>query len=51
VLAAAARQLLAWAVEGSLVIEAAHRLPLDDVGEAHRLLDSRTSLGKVVLVP
>lgn len=50
-LAAAARQLLAWAVDGSLVIEIAHRLPLDGVGEAHRMLASRASLGKVVLVP
>jgi NADPH2:quinone reductase len=49
--AAAARRLLAWIEEGSLAVEAAHRLRLDEVGRAHELLATRANLGKVVLVP
>ncbi len=36
---------------GRLRVDIGHRFPLDEVGEAHRLLESRGTMGATVLVP
>jgi NADPH2:quinone reductase len=44
-------QLLSWLGEGKLKIQVGHTLPLKDIRQAHELLASRQSYGKVVLLP
>ena len=48
---AARRQLLEWIEAGELAISISRRFPLEEAAEAHRLLESRASTGKVVLMP
>lgn len=43
--------LLKWYSEGKLAAPKVQTLPLSEVGEAHRLLESGQTIGKVVLVP
>ncbi|RJT39274.1 zinc-binding alcohol dehydrogenase family protein [Mesorhizobium waimense] len=43
-------ELFQLAASGQLVVTTGARLPLDQVSEAHRLLDDRRSTGKVVLM-
>lgn len=49
--AAARRHLLEWIEAGELAVSISRRLPLAKAAEAHRLLESRASTGKVVLLP
>jgi NADPH:quinone reductase-like Zn-dependent oxidoreductase len=51
VLSEAMARLLAWAEEGKLVAPPVTRFPLDQVAEAHRAIESGTTVGKLVLVP
>jgi NADPH2:quinone reductase len=44
-------KLFHLAANGALVVTTGGRFPLDQVSEAHRLLEDRRSTGKVVLVP
>ena len=44
-----ARDLFAWLATGELSLRIDRELPLDDAAEAHRLLESRTTAGKLVL--
>jgi NADPH2:quinone reductase len=44
-------RLFAAVADGSLSIDIGHRFPLADAAEAHRLIESRASTGKIVLVP
>jgi NADPH:quinone reductase len=44
-------QLLCWIGEGKIKIQVGHTLPLGEVRQAHGLLASRQSYGKVVLLP
>ncbi|HEY8186730.1 MAG TPA: NADPH:quinone oxidoreductase family protein [Pyrinomonadaceae bacterium] len=45
------RTLLAWIIEGKLKIQIGHTFPLSEVRQAHELIASRQSYGKIVLVP
>jgi len=49
--AVARRQLLEWLEAGELKLAVSRRLPLAEAAEAHRLLEGRSTLGKVVLLP
>ncbi|MFL5347744.1 MAG: medium chain dehydrogenase/reductase family protein [Hyalangium sp.] len=51
ILAEAMARLLAWVEEGKLVAPPVTRFPLDQVAEAHRAIESGTTVGKLVLVP
>ena len=51
ILAEAMARLLAWVEEGKLTAPPVTRFPLDQVAEAHRALESGTTVGKLVLVP
>lgn len=50
-LRASLSELFQLAASGRLQVAIGGRFPLEQVGEAHRLLDERRSTGKVVLVP
>ena len=45
------KQLLGWIDQGKLRMQVGHTLPLEDIREAHELISSRQSYGKIVLVP
>ncbi len=44
-------RLLGWLGQGKLKIQIGHTLPLADIREAHELIASRQSYGKIVLTP
>ncbi len=46
-----AEELFDWVRRGLLKVHVAARIPLADGAEAHRLLESRTTTGKVLLIP
>lgn len=46
-----AKDVLTWVGDGSLKTQIAHTLPLHKAAEAHRLLESRQTVGKVLLIP
>jgi NADPH:quinone reductase len=46
----ARRTLIAWAADGTLQFRISHTLPLAAAAEAHRLIESRGTVGKIVLV-
>jgi NADPH2:quinone reductase len=48
--ATARRELLAWVESGELEISISRRFPLAEAAEAHRLLEGRSTTGKVVLL-
>ena len=48
--ARARRDLVTWAADGSLRFRVSRTLPLAEAAEAHRLIESRGSVGKIVLV-
>ncbi|MBB6411676.1 quinone oxidoreductase family protein [Mesorhizobium sangaii] len=50
-LKASLSELFQMAASGRLQVTIGGRFPLDQAGEAHRLLDERRSTGKVVLIP
>ena len=45
------KQLLSWIEQGKLKMQVGHVLPLAEIREAHELIASRGSYGKIVLVP
>ena len=45
----ARRDLLSWIEDGTLKVSISLRLPLEQASEAHRLLESRVTTGKVIL--
>ena len=51
VLSASLSELFQLAASGRLQVAIGGRFPLDQAGEAHRLLEGRRSTGKVVLMP
>lgn len=51
VLEDAMRALLGWLSEGKLTAPPVRTYPLDEVADAHRALESGTTVGKLVLVP
>jgi NADPH2:quinone reductase len=48
--AQARRDLVAWATDGSLRFRISQTLPLAQASEAHRLIESRRTIGKLVLI-
>ena len=50
-LQASVGQLLSWLGAGKLKIQVGHTFALDEIREAHELLASRQSYGKIVLLP
>jgi NADPH:quinone reductase len=45
------RHLIEWLEAGELRLSISHRLPLAQAAEAHRLLEGRATMGKVILLP
>src|SRR4026207_498808 len=45
------KQLLGWIEQGKLKMQVGHTLPLAQIREAHELISSRRSYGKIVLMP
>jgi NADPH:quinone reductase len=43
--------LFAWIAAGWLDVRIGHRFPLAEAADAHRLLESRQTTGKVLLIP
>jgi NADPH:quinone reductase len=50
-LAQRAGEVLGWVRDGSLAVRVERELPLAQAAEAHRLLESRATSGKLLLVP
>jgi NADPH2:quinone reductase len=50
-LLARANDVLGWVADGSLKVRIDRELPLSEAAEAHRLLESRATTGKLLLVP
>ena len=46
-----AREVFSWIAEGKLRLRIDRQIPLCDAAEAHRLLESRQTVGKVLLIP
>jgi NADPH:quinone reductase len=46
-----AGDVLGWVAEGKLTVRIFRELPLAQAGEAHRLLESRATAGKLLLIP
>jgi NADPH:quinone reductase len=46
-----AADVLGWVADGSMTIPNTHLLPLDDAPLAHRLIEQRSHIGKIVLLP
>lgn len=46
-----ASELFAWIAQGWLQVRIGERVPLPDASGAHRLLESRSTTGKVLLIP
>lgn len=49
--ATARRHLIEWLEAGDLAVSISRRFPLAEAAEAHRLLESRATTGKVILLP
>jgi NADPH:quinone reductase len=47
----ARRTLIEWAADGSLQFRVNRTLPLAEAAEAHRLIEGRGTIGKLVLTP
>ena len=45
------RQLFEWVAQGNLTMQVGHVMPLEQIREAHELIASRQSYGKIVLTP
>lgn len=48
---AAVRDLFTWVERGELRVQIEHELPLSQAAEAHRLMASRQTTGKLLLIP
>jgi NADPH:quinone reductase len=46
-----ARDVLNWVADGSLKVHIAQTLPLAKAADAHHLIESRKTLGKILLIP
>jgi NADPH2:quinone reductase len=46
-----AADVLGWVADGTLDVRIGARLPLADAAEAHRMLESRSTTGKLLLIP
>jgi NADPH2:quinone reductase len=46
-----ASEVLEWIVKGELVLHIGEKLPLAEAAEAHRRLEARKTMGKVLLIP
>jgi NADPH2:quinone reductase len=46
-----AAELFSWIAEGEITPRIAARYPLSEGGDAHRLLESRGAVGKILLIP
>ncbi len=46
-----ANDLFAWIREGRIRLEPSKIFPLSEGADAHRLLESRQSTGKIILIP
>ncbi len=46
-----AGDVLGWVASGQIKLHIGHELPLSDAPEAHRLLESRATTGKLLLIP
>lgn len=46
-----AREVLNWMAEGTLTVNIDRIMPLTEVAEAHRLLEARQVIGKIVVLP
>jgi NADPH2:quinone reductase len=46
-----ANELFGWVADGSLRVRIDHEYPLRDAAEAHRALESRRTMGKLLLLP
>jgi NADPH2:quinone reductase len=46
-----AHELLTWVARGELDVRVDREVPLADAPEAHRALEGRATMGKVLLVP
>jgi NADPH2:quinone reductase len=46
-----AGDVLGWVAEGKLTVRIFRELPLAQAGEAHRILESRATAGKLLLIP
>ena len=46
-----AGDVLGWVASGQLKLHIGHELPLSEAPEAHRLLESRATTGKLLLIP
>jgi NADPH2:quinone reductase len=46
-----ANTVLGWVADGTLQLRIDRELPLSQAAEAHRLLESRETSGKVLLIP
>jgi NADPH2:quinone reductase len=44
-------ELFAWVRDGQLNVRIDRTLPLDQAADAHRALESRATMGKVLLIP
>ncbi|KLD79017.1 zinc-binding alcohol dehydrogenase family protein [Xanthomonas hyacinthi] len=45
------KRLIEWVTSGAVSIKISQTLPLEQAAEAHRLIESRTSTGKIILKP
>jgi NADPH2:quinone reductase len=46
-----ASEVLEWIAKGELVLHIGEKLPLSEAAEAHRRLEARKTVGKVLLIP
>jgi NADPH2:quinone reductase len=46
-----ANDLFAWMAEGRLEVTIGARYPLEESADAHRALEARETIGKVLIVP
>ena len=46
-----AGDVLGWVASGQIKLHIGHELPLSEAPEAHRLLESRATIGKLLLIP
>lgn len=50
-LTARASEVFGWIADGTLDVRIGHRVPMSQTADAHRMLEGRTTTGKVLLIP